>query len=73
MLIGLEREFHQQKEGSPDFAGIRTFSLISLLILVAAFLVTDCRVVLSIEAIFFLVVALPLFTESLHELFQADI
>ena len=26
-LIGLEREFFQQKEGEPDFAGIRTFSL----------------------------------------------
>jgi uncharacterized membrane protein (DUF4010 family) len=30
-LIGLEREFIQQKEGKPDFVGIRTFSLISLL------------------------------------------
>ncbi len=24
-LIGLEREFYQQKEDRPDFAGIRTF------------------------------------------------
>lgn len=30
-LLGLEREFVQQKEGSSDFAGIRTFSLIALL------------------------------------------
>ena len=30
-LLGMEREFFQQKEDSPDFAGIRTFSLIALL------------------------------------------
>ena len=40
-MLGMEREFIQQKEGSPDFAGIRTFSLIALLGSVAAFLVTD--------------------------------
>ncbi|MFO7584496.1 MAG: MgtC/SapB family protein [Anaerolineales bacterium] len=37
-LLGLEREFIQQKEEVPDFAGIRTFSLIALLGAVAAFL-----------------------------------
>jgi uncharacterized membrane protein (DUF4010 family) len=37
-LLGLEREFIQQKEDVPDFAGIRTFSLIALLGAVAAFL-----------------------------------
>ncbi len=37
-LIGLEREFIQQKEGHPDFVGIRTFSLISLLGAVTAHL-----------------------------------
>lgn len=37
-LIGLEREFIQQKEGEPDFVGIRTFSLISLLGAVTAHL-----------------------------------
>jgi hypothetical protein len=26
-LLGMEREFIQQKEDAPDFAGIRTFSL----------------------------------------------
>ena len=46
-LIGLEREFHQQKAESPDFAGIRTFSLISLLGAVAAFLVKDYGVILA--------------------------
>jgi uncharacterized membrane protein (DUF4010 family) len=38
-LIGLEREFYQQKFSTPDFAGIRTFSLISLLGAVSAFLI----------------------------------
>lgn len=40
-LLGMEREFIQQKEDTPDFAGIRTFSLIALLGSVAAFLVVD--------------------------------
>jgi len=40
-LLGMEREFIQQKEDAPDFAGIRTFSLIALLGSVAAFLVSD--------------------------------
>jgi uncharacterized membrane protein (DUF4010 family) len=40
-LIGLEREFIQQKEGQPDFAGIRTFSLIALLGAVTAHLAAD--------------------------------
>jgi uncharacterized membrane protein (DUF4010 family) len=37
-LLGLEREFIQQKEEVPDFAGIRTFSLIALLGAVSAFI-----------------------------------
>jgi len=40
-LLGLEREFIQQREDAPDFAGIRTFSLIALLGAVAAFLSVD--------------------------------
>jgi uncharacterized membrane protein (DUF4010 family) len=40
-LLGLEREFVQQKEAAPDFAGIRTFSLIALLGSLAAFLLAD--------------------------------
>lgn len=44
-LIGLEREFHQQKEESPNFAGIRTFSLIALLGSVASFLIKDFGIV----------------------------
>jgi uncharacterized membrane protein (DUF4010 family) len=37
-LIGLEREFIQQRKGFQEFAGIRTFSLIGLLGAVAAYL-----------------------------------
>lgn len=36
-LIGLEREFIWQRSGDPEFAGIRTFSLMALLGAVAAF------------------------------------
>ena len=37
-LIGLEREFVQQRSGEQEFGGIRTFSLMALLGAVAAFL-----------------------------------
>jgi small basic protein len=37
-LIGLEREFVQQRSGEQEFGGIRTFALMSLLGAVAAFL-----------------------------------
>ncbi len=40
-LIGLEREFVQQRTGEDDFAGIRTFSLMSLLGAIGAYLVED--------------------------------
>lgn len=50
-LIGLEREFHQQKEKSPDFAGIRTFSLIALLGSVASFLADDYGIILAALAL----------------------
>lgn len=46
-LIGLEREFYQQKEESPDFAGIRTFSLIALLGSVSSFLADSFGVILA--------------------------
>ena len=44
-LIGLEREFHQQKEDNPDFAGIRTFSLIAILGSVTSFLLDDFGII----------------------------
>ena len=37
-LIGLEREFVQQRSGEQEFGGIRTFALIALLGAIAAFL-----------------------------------
>jgi len=50
-LIGLEREFYQQQERSPDFAGIRTFSLIALLGSVSSFLANDFGTILAAVAL----------------------
>jgi len=50
-LIGLEREFFQQKEDSPDFAGIRTFSLIALLGSVSSYLAADFGIILAALAL----------------------
>ena len=50
-LIGLEREFYQQKEDAPDFAGIRTFSLIALLGSVSSFLTADFGIILAALAL----------------------
>jgi uncharacterized membrane protein (DUF4010 family) len=50
-LIGLEREFFQQKEEAPDFAGIRTFSLIALLGSVSSFLADDFGIILAALAL----------------------
>jgi uncharacterized membrane protein (DUF4010 family) len=50
-LIGLEREFYQQKEKAPDFAGIRTFSLIALLGSVSSFLSSDFGIALAALAL----------------------
>jgi len=44
-LLGLEREFFQQKDDSPSFAGIRTFSLIALLGAVTAFLYPEFGII----------------------------
>lgn len=46
-LIGLEREFYQQKQESPDFTGIRTFSLIALLGSVSSYLADDYGIFLA--------------------------
>ncbi len=50
-LIGLEREFYQQRKNSPDFAGIRTFSLIALLGSVSAFLSGEYGIILAALAL----------------------
>lgn len=47
-LIGLEREFIQQRSGDADFAGIRTFSLFSLLGAVAAYLAQDFGLIIFV-------------------------
>jgi uncharacterized membrane protein (DUF4010 family) len=44
-LLGLEREFFQQKDDAPSFAGIRTFSLIALLGAVTAFLYPEYGII----------------------------
>lgn len=49
-LMGLEREFIQQKADTPDFAGIRTFSLIALLGAVAAFVSEQMGLSLAVIA-----------------------
>lgn len=50
-LIGLEREFYQQKRDSPDFAGLRTFSLIALLGSVSTFLASEFGTNLAVLAL----------------------
>ena len=50
-LDWIEREFYQQKEESPDFAGIRTFSLIALLGSVSSFLANDFGIILAALAL----------------------
>ena len=49
-LIGLEREFKQQQSEVADFAGLRTFSLISLLGAIAGYLARDVGVWPAIAA-----------------------
>jgi len=69
-LLGLEREFSQQKEDAPDFAGIRTFSLIALLGAVAAFLSEEhgmLPLALSFGGLILLIAASYLGTLMHHE------
>ena len=57
-LIGLEREFFQQKRESPNFSGIRTFALIALMGAVSAFLVADfgnITVILTLSGLILLI------------------
>ncbi len=49
-LIGLEREFVQQRSGDPEFAGIRTFSLIALLGAVGAYFARQHGVLVFVAA-----------------------
>jgi uncharacterized membrane protein (DUF4010 family) len=49
-LVGLEREFVQQRSGEQEFGGIRTFSLMSLLGAVGAYLTQDFGIFIFITA-----------------------
>ena len=49
-LVGLEREFVQQRSGEQEFGGIRTFSLMSLLGAVGAYLARDFGIVVFVGA-----------------------
>jgi uncharacterized membrane protein (DUF4010 family) len=49
-LIGLEREYIQQRVGAAEFAGIRTFSLLALLGAVAAYLSLEYGIVVFLVA-----------------------
>jgi len=49
-LVGLEREYVQQRSGEQEFGGIRTFSLMALLGAVAAYLTQDFGIVIFIAA-----------------------
>ncbi|MFP3853193.1 MAG: MgtC/SapB family protein [Anaerolineales bacterium] len=49
-LIGLEREYIQQRGGEPEFAGIRTFSLLALLGAVAAYLSLEFGIIVFLVA-----------------------
>lgn len=49
-LVGLEREFVQQRSGEQEFGGIRTFSLMSLLGAVGAYLTRDFGIVVFVGA-----------------------
>jgi uncharacterized membrane protein (DUF4010 family) len=49
-LVGLEREFVQQRSGEQEFGGIRTFSLMSLLGAVGAYLTQDFGIFIFVTA-----------------------
>jgi uncharacterized membrane protein (DUF4010 family) len=49
-LVGLEREFVQQRSGEQEFGGIRTFSLMALLGAVGAYLTRDYGIVVFVAA-----------------------
>ncbi len=69
-LIGLEREFVQQKSGDPDFAGIRTFSLMSLLGAVAAFFAAQFGIWLFVAA--YVGLALLIWVSHLGDLYRGE-
>lgn len=69
-LIGLEREFIQQRSGDPDFAGIRTFALISLLGAVAAFLSNQFGIVIFVAS--YIALVLLIFASHIGDLYRRE-
>lgn len=69
-LIGLEREFIQQRSGDPDFAGIRTFALISLLGAVAAFLSNEFGIVIFVAS--YLAIVLLIFASHIGDVYRGE-
>ena len=69
-LIGLEREFIQQRTGDPDFAGIRTFALISLLGAVAAFLSNEFGIAIFVAS--YLAIVLLIFASHIGDIYRGE-
>lgn len=67
-LIGLEREFVQQRTEERDFAGIRTFSLMALLGAVAAYFSQQFGLLLFVAA--YLSLALLVWTSHLGDIYR---
>jgi uncharacterized membrane protein (DUF4010 family) len=69
-LIGLEREFIQQRSGDPDFAGIRTFSLITLLGAAAAYLSNQFGILLFVVT--YLGMVLLIWASHLGDIYRGE-
>jgi uncharacterized membrane protein (DUF4010 family) len=67
-LIGLEREFVQQRTEAPEFAGIRTFSLFALLGAVAAYVTQQHGILPFIVA--YVMLALLIWASYLGEIYR---
>ncbi len=67
-LIGLEREFVQQRSGDADFAGIRTFSLFALLGAVTAYLSQEFGILIFVAG--YLGLMLLIWASHLGDLFR---
>ena len=69
-LIGLEREFIQQRTGESEFAGIRTFSLLALAGAIAAYLTDRFGVLLFLAA--YLGLALLIWATYLGDIYRKE-
>ncbi len=67
-LIGLEREFIQQRTGESDFAGIRTFSLLALAGAIAAYLTAKFGILLFLAL--YLSLALLIWASYLGDIYR---